>query len=268
MADGDCRLGRLERQCATCRVIFKIQAGRGRARKYCGPKCVPPRAAPSKSCDVLGCERKARSNVAPHCEKHYYRLRRTGRLDASVVVGSWTACQYCEAPTVGKKYCGSGCAARHRRGNPKTKQCVMCGGRFDPRSNHGPDADTCGEFCTLERTRRFTRDYYLRSMKTARGRERVRRAEYRRRARKRDAFVEDVSRDQVMERGKWKCHLCGEKIPPAARWPDPLFGTVDHVLPLAHGGLHSYANCKPAHLSCNCKKGHRPLGQLGLPLAS
>lgn len=70
-----------------------------------------------------------------------------------------------------------------------------------------------------------------------------------------------------MRRGRWECHLCGEKIPKSAKWPDPLFGTVDHVLPLAKGGAHSYANCKPAHLKCNRIKGAKPLGQLALGLA-
>ena len=32
-------------------------------------------------CSVLGCERPPRSRTSPHCEVHYYRLRRNGSLD-------------------------------------------------------------------------------------------------------------------------------------------------------------------------------------------
>ena len=105
-------------------------------------------------------------------------------------------------------------------------------------------------------------------MKTEKGKARIRRAEYKRKARKRDAFVEVVEWAEVMGRGKWTCHLCNESIPREAKWPDPMFGTVDHVIPLAEGGQHSYANCKPAHLRCNCSKGSKPIGQLGLPLTA
>lgn len=30
---------------------------------------------------------------------------------------------------------------------------------------------------------------------------------------------------------------------------------VDHVVPLAAGGLHGYVNCQPAHPACNLRKG-------------
>lgn len=32
-------------------------------------------------CSVEGCDRVPRSRISPHCEKHYYRLRRTGTTD-------------------------------------------------------------------------------------------------------------------------------------------------------------------------------------------
>ena len=67
-----------------------------------------------------------------------------------------------------------------------------------------------------------------------------------------------------MQRDKWICHLCRLKIPKKAVWPNGLFGTLDHVMPLARGGLHSYANVKAAHLRCNCSKNDKILGQLGL----
>lgn len=80
-----------------------------------------------------------------------------------------------------------------------------------------------------------------------------------RRARKRDAFVEVVVPRQVYERDNWTCHICELKISKATSnvWPRPTSPTVDHVVALANGGEHSYANCKTAHLRCNLSKGAR-----------
>lgn len=264
MAVSDSKLRRLERKCATCGQIFGFEVGKGKARKYCDKKCWPKPGPYTSPCSVDGCDKPIRSGKSVYCETHYYRIRRNGTLALRVVVGVWDSCQYCHAPTGGLKYCNSACAARHSRGNPLVRQCVVCAASFSPRSGHGPDRHICSEGCAALRARQQNREHYAKSMLTARGRERVRRAEYKRKAIKLQAFVEDVSRDEVMARGKWKCHLCGHSIPKEAVWPSPMFGTVDHVLPLVAGGKHSYANCKPAHLRCNCVKGAKPVGQLGL----
>lgn len=79
-------------------------------------------------------------------------------------------------------------------------------------------------------------------------------ADHRYRSRKRDAWVEDVSRTVVLERDNWTCHLCGETIPQNIKYPHRQYGTLDHVLPLAKGGTHEYANVKAAHFICNALK--------------
>jgi 5-methylcytosine-specific restriction endonuclease McrA len=58
-----------------------------------------------------------------------------------------------------------------------------------------------------------------------------------------------------MARDEWKCHLCGEEISRVEVHPHPLSATVDHVVPLAVGGKHSYENVRAAHFHCNNKKG-------------
>ena len=68
-----------------------------------------------------------------------------------------------------------------------------------------------------------------------------------RRARIRGAFVEKVEIAKVRERDAGRCGICGE---PVARDEESL----DHVVPLARGGEHSYANVQLAHLSCNKRK--------------
>jgi len=78
-----------------------------------------------------------------------------------------------------------------------------------------------------------------------------------RRANKRANAYESVNRDVVLERDHWICYLCGDNIPAAEKWPAPLSASMDHVIPLARGGAHTYENIKSAHLSCNISKGAR-----------
>lgn len=71
-----------------------------------------------------------------------------------------------------------------------------------------------------------------------------------RRARKKAQFVEDVDSRVVYKRDKGICGICGDLV---AR--DNFH--VDHIVPLARGGEHSYANVQVAHPGCNCRKRDR-----------
>lgn len=56
--------------------------------------------------------------------------------------------------------------------------------------------------------------------------------------------VELVSRRKVYERDAAICHVCGEHV----TWDEY---EMDHVLPLARGGAHTYENVKVSHRLCN-----------------
>lgn len=68
-----------------------------------------------------------------------------------------------------------------------------------------------------------------------------------RRARLRKAFVEVVSPQILFEQHGGICGICNQEIEGDFH--------VDHVIPLAKGGEHSYANTQPAHPRCNRWKG-------------
>lgn len=76
--------------------------------------------------------------------------------------------------------------------------------------------------------------------------ERQRVANARHRARKLEAFVEDVDRNVVFETYEGTCGICGGFIEGDFH--------VDHIIPLSKGGEHSYRNAQPAHPSCNLSK--------------
>jgi 5-methylcytosine-specific restriction endonuclease McrA len=74
-----------------------------------------------------------------------------------------------------------------------------------------------------------------------------RRAAATRRARKREQFVEQVDPRLVYLHDGGICGICGDLV-------EGDFD-VDHVIPLAHDGEHSYANARLAHVACNRQRG-------------
>ncbi len=90
-------------------------------------------------------------------------------------------------------------------------------------------------------------------------------AKARRRARKKATAVEAVDPHAVFNRDGWRCKLCGCRTPKRLRGTtDDRAPELDHVVPLAHGGAHSYANTQCLCRKCNQAKGASVAGQLPL----
>jgi HNH endonuclease len=69
----------------------------------------------------------------------------------------------------------------------------------------------------------------------------------RRRAKQREAHVENVDPRMVWNRDGGVCGICGEP----AEMDD---WHLDHIVPIVRGGEHSYANVQVAHPLCNWRK--------------
>lgn len=69
-----------------------------------------------------------------------------------------------------------------------------------------------------------------------------------RRARVAAVNAEPIDRYIVFERDKWICGICHKHVERAE-------ASVDHIVPIARGGSHTYDNCQAAHLKCNLSKG-------------
>jgi hypothetical protein len=217
-------------------------------------------------CIVNGCSLKVRSPRSPYCEMHYGRLRRTGTLETLKDTTKYANCLYCDAISNGRKFCGARCGARYSRGSPKTLLCKVCGIDFRPTERN----ICCSDKCRAEYSRIYSRGYYAISLSTRpEFKSAVRNAEYKRKALKRSAFIEEVSLEIIYRRDKGICWLCNKKVDLKIEWPNSGFATLDHVVPLVHGGLHSYSNIKLAHLQCNCRKGAKQIKEMasnGTPL--
>lgn len=83
-------------------------------------------------------------------------------------------------------------------------------------------------------------------------------ATYRRRCRHYGVYYDpSVTREKVIERDGNVCQICGEPCDENDRsWGTigPKFPTLDHIIPLAKGGAHTWDNVQCAHAICNSYK--------------
>lgn len=69
---------------------------------------------------------------------------------------------------------------------------------------------------------------------------------------------ERISPRAIFERDGYRCYLCGFRTVsgPTTR-TDPARPTLEHVVPVSRGGLHTADNLRTAHRICNMWKGDR-----------
>jgi 5-methylcytosine-specific restriction endonuclease McrA len=141
-------------------------------------------------------------------------------------------CNACEAKAVAAT-ARAKAEALHRQ-DAKVIKCEECDCSFCPLYVMGRRSGTCSA-CSEARAR---------AHKTA--------ARLVRRAKERSAKVESVDPYRVFERDGWLCRLCGASTPRAKRgtYEDDA-PELDHVVPIAKGGEHSYANTQCACRRCN-----------------
>lgn len=202
-------------------------------------------------CGIFGCDLKHYGRGL--CSKHYTRLKRHGSTDdPRPYVGlpdgmRW--CGHCKTvkaetefyPNRAKrdglslwcKDCDRAKAQRHRDEN---REAVREYGR----RRYAENREAC-----LEEARRYreaNRELHRARVKAQR-------------AKRMGCDVEEIfTNEEILDRDGWICGICGDPIPRDVEWPGALSPSVDHIVPLAHGGPHSQANVQAAHLQCNCRK--------------
>lgn len=226
-----------KRLCATCGAPCPPSLG-DKPRTYCSNSC-KQRAYLARrhtracawcgqtfaglgDCCSVACRRSARSaDREPLCEL------------------PWTQCRLCLAWYLNRRnsvFCCATCAFKAKRVNSLHFLCQECGSEVHA-THH---ADKRRSFCSRRCSRQWHRA--LRRALERGGRTGAR-----------------VYRMQIYERDGWRCGLCGWPVLKAATVPHPLSPTLDHVLPLASGGLHDPDNVQCAHFSCNSRVGAKKI---------
>jgi 5-methylcytosine-specific restriction endonuclease McrA len=65
---------------------------------------------------------------------------------------------------------------------------------------------------------------------------------------------EKFTRTEIGERDGWVCRICGDPIDMALRFPDRQSQSLDHIVPLSAGGVHTRQNSRIAHWICNVQR--------------
>ena len=111
-------------------------------------------------------------------------------------------------------------------------ECVVCGKTFE---TYNPRQKTCSKTCG----RRYA---------NARKQNRIP---------KEQIIDSDITLEALYRRDSGVCYLCGKQCD----WNDkdenkvgPNYPSIDHLIPVARGGLHSWSNVRLAHFKCNADK--------------
>lgn len=66
---------------------------------------------------------------------------------------------------------------------------------------------------------------------------------------------DDINALVLFELYAWTCCVCRKPINKHLRLPNYMAATIEHIVPLAKGGTHTWDNVAPSHALCNFQKG-------------
>lgn len=211
---------------------------------HCGEPFAPSMAG------AMYCSKRCKHQawIARNPDRHGEHRQTSGRKVSAFFAGHCSECGEAFTARRARKYCCSKCEGRARYVSlaPEMRTCPVCSREFVPADAASMQSRHCSPECVQQAKKRLHRI-----------------GKSRRRARMRGVHAESVDPIKVFERDRWKCKLCGVKTPRAKRGTyEPDAPELDHILPLAQGGEHTYRNVQCACRSCNGAKGGKPLGQL------
>lgn len=231
------------------------------------------------TCTIDGCDKPRLARQK--CRKHYrqevpdaYR-HRVEKRTASECITCGASFEHVRKAKSGK--CRS-CLNAAKTGNPKTKWpscpvrflgCPRCLALFAAHGSRKYCTPECSKEASAERfgyrnrpckgcgdsLGRVSLDWYCDGCKATQSRDTRRAHKARRRAQiKASPVLETVRPIEVFNRDNWTCGVCHEPVDSTLTYPDRMSASLDHVIPLARGGHHTYANTQCSHLVCNMLK--------------
>lgn len=250
----------------TCEECGKQHYAANPKQKYCSPQCSNEarRIEPIYHCKW--CSRpffpKAK-NRKTYCTRECafadLKANAQPRVERCPAPTTCADCgQQIERPRTNKKYCERIECVKNRNKlrersrfvgtPPRTFVCSQCDREF-VRQGKKASGKRVTTYCSVRCAKKGSNQY-----RSVNGMKRKRRENEVRERRLIAATVERIRPRVVFKRDNWLCHVCGERCDPESVFPSPMYPTVDHVIPLARGGEHSYANVKCCCFSCNSRK--------------
>jgi len=187
-----------------------------------------------------------RATCSDRCRTMYSRYKRLGHPTWGTPGHPYpmvaATCAYCgivfeHGRWKARNYCSRLCAGKAAPRWPNQGECQRCHG---PRSVRGLYCSACR--VAVEKDMR-ARDHAAHRIRM-----------YARLERLRAARAAPVNRRALYERDGGRCGICGRKVNLHHPAHHPLSFVVDHIVPLALGGLHTPENVQTAHWGCNNRK--------------
>lgn len=271
------------RICPTCGTTFVKRHG---AQRFCTPKCGKESALKTLTtkrrwcvCQNPGCGQRywpKQADRVKYCSKACAdehkrtpeRLAITARRrqDKLAVVAierekrAGRECRICGSPfrsSSGERYCSDAC--RKERDRRKTRERAVAAFTAKPRICRECETVFVPEYGDMNRT-------YCSDNCARRHLRRIGKAK--RRARIKGRAYETINPMAVFRRDGWKCQQCGTSTPREARGTtQDNAPELDHIIPLAGGGTHTWNNVQCLCRRCNQEKGDKtqPTHREGLP---
>lgn len=211
------------RLCAHCGKEFKPSSNRDQG-VYCSSACVTTaKARKAKWCNECGVVFTTKGKF---CSKQCSYVAKQSDSNK---------CSECGTRYLGKVSCPT-CGTRRQPYKIVVMTCVGCSAKINLVQRQG-------------------RQTLCISCKALRKRDHRRTNKLRREARLRSAtIVDSVSLAELIRRDNGTCQICKKKIRCNANRNSNGGPSVDHIIPLAKGGEHSYRNTQLAHRICNSLK--------------
>lgn len=265
-------------KCVSCASAFVLPARSGQKPRMCA-RCVDASVYAAEAATAAAEAVKAarlrplRAIQCPVCSTVFHTRALDGRMTCSRACRSAYVkrvreanppppkqrkqCEWCDKPiapyhrtTCGSKACVAARAHKawtRRKIGQQQGNCSECGQLF---VYTGVLRLTCGKACAVVRWSRTSGGNGVR------------------RARRRGQQADPVDPIAVLSRDQWICQLCGISTPRRLRGKNVRNApTVDHIIPIARGGAHTYDNVQCACRACNTTKGAKMRGQLRIPMA-
>lgn len=239
-------------KCEQCGAAMKRGRG-GPPPRFCSQNCIKlAHVAKQGIRHCMACSKPVPLSTTKRlfCSKNCISVHRSKPTECTHPLVQW--CKQCGnliRDWRKKNYCSQKCRDHKHRNRKKTyvafersANCKICEKEFNG-TGRGK-LTFCSSECRLIDKRLWRLD--------------MRR---KRRARKKLVRVESISRKRVFERDSWKCGICLCQIDKAAKYPDLKSASLDHIIPIAKGGSHTYDNVQAAHFICNSFKSDRLLAK-------
>lgn len=217
-----------KRVCQICGKEFVMSYPSGKAMRgeiQAGLFC-------SRQCRGIA-RRKQAGHDAPSCKVYFYKCEICGEYQINKGASLQSICDACY-PEGRRRYARRYAKEREiRLYNPKTIFCKECGIQYTTKYGDKRRA-FCGDKCSLRFQNRICKGI--------------------RRARVKGLLHEPIDKKLVYERDHKRCQCCGVKVKFYKDVCHPRYAQLDHIIPLARGGTHTYDNVQILCRSCNIRK--------------